>query len=880
MELNLKLKRKHGEISEPKTSKRTKLLSTFLSVEEKFNFEAAIADLIDNSLQASWLDDNELRWIRIDINEDNISIFNNGSSISSHETSVVEWGQSSSEHKFNQQILGDDIDPYLRPIIGKFGYGVAVSSVQLGRCAKIFSKSKAFDKVHTFEIEGDGSSGTHIWKTEGEIPSILEEELRKASQGSFTKVEIFNLHAGRLELHKLLCKLKDIYFPYILAGYIAQPQIDPQPHVYAKFRPIEFQVNGKNLAQIDGGEVSITEFHACNGPHFTLELELSLTPQACGSSDTSGKGNARLRCVYFPITQGEENSDRILKELDANGCGIESFSWVSVRRMGRLLPNAYWARLPFMEPKHRMGDEAHRLKRCYSRVKCFIETNACFIPTPCKTDLLDEDPYTKALKSFGARLPCIEQGIHVRILKEGKMLSLSEMESQYKNWILNMHSDFDEEVDCSMDEECVVVNIDSSRKDLLGINSNAVRVCKKVWRKGKSWQRGQRIKILKGASAKFQKTNTYATVEYILVEYFSGATCDHMGCLLTKNSDMDNIIDIRHSIILPLRAIDSGKVIEVDFSVWNKKKEKQHQDSHEAAPANCSSADLVLHDSPVKGEKLKCTQVPAQGDGAKKNCSAIVNRVHKKSSKLVEDSSEEQRPSYSAAPVKRSFISYWKYKRSHNQVAVRTTPKSCANPSSSGTLPFEDPALNSVKKLGSKQEHLENIHVDSHSKCKNDEDLMICTKARPIMERYRQICTDRRLKRARAAIQHLVEMIRHNSTMSRRSLPMKVSQVISPSEQRRLRDKEENPNQTIVTGMNDDLFILVVQRTISCAREHPNMYGLTPNEVRALVQQIRDEQPIRFETLMDMVEVVCDLLNDIYRGNGHGKNKGNQGGDR
>ena len=142
-------------------------------------------------------------------------------------------------------------------------------------------------------------------------------------------------------------------------------------------------------------------------------------------------------------------------------------------------------------------------------------------------------------------------GIHVRILKEGKMLSLSEMESQYKNWILNMHSDFDEEVDCSMDEECVVVNIDSSRKDLLGINSNgkckknyyleyvgnnkkllifcyvyvAVRVCKKVWRKGKSWQQGQRIKILKGASAKFQKTNTYATVEYILVENFSGATC-------------------------------------------------------------------------------------------------------------------------------------------------------------------------------------------------------------------------------------------------------------------------------------------------------------------------------------------------------------------
>ena len=52
----------------------------------------------------------------------------------------------------------------------------------------------------------------------------------------------------------------------------------------------------------------------------------------------------------------------------------------------------------------------------------------------------------------------------------------------------------------------------------------------------------------------------------------------------------------------------------------------------------------------------------------------------------------------------------------------------------------------------------------------------------------------------------------------------------APSEQRRLRDKEEKSNQTTVTGMSDDLFILVVERTISCAREHPNMYGLIPND--------------------------------------------------
>ncbi|KAK1400436.1 hypothetical protein POM88_000041 [Heracleum sosnowskyi] len=32
-----------------------------------------------------------------------------------------------------------------------------------------------------------------------------------------------------------------------------------------------------------------------------------------------------------------------------------------------------------------------------------------FIPAPCKTELMHEDPYTKALKSFGALLPRNDQ---------------------------------------------------------------------------------------------------------------------------------------------------------------------------------------------------------------------------------------------------------------------------------------------------------------------------------------------------------------------------------------------------------------------------------------------------------------------------------------
>ncbi|KAL1819797.1 hypothetical protein ACET3Z_014666 [Daucus carota] len=159
--------------------------------------------------------------------------------------------------------------------------------------------------------------------------------------------------------------------------------------------------------------------------------------------------------------------------------------------------------------------------------------------------------------------------------------------------------------------------------------------------------------------------------------------------------------------------------------------------------------------------QLKCTQVPAQGGAAKKNCSPIINREHKKSSKLVED--------------KGSFISYWGHKRSNNQIAVRRTPKSCVNPNSS--------------------EFSEEIRQQADTSREYP-----CRFAFKVQERQ--------------GVKDLYEG----------------QAYIAPSEQRCLRDKEEKSNQTTVTGMSDDLFILVVERTISCAREHPNMYGLTPND--------------------------------------------------
>lgn len=50
--------------------------------------------------------------------------------------------------------------------------------------------------------------------------------------------------------------------------------------------------------------------------------------------------------IYLVLKKGKESIDGILETLQENGCGIpedfRSFSHVSIRRLGRLLPDARW----------------------------------------------------------------------------------------------------------------------------------------------------------------------------------------------------------------------------------------------------------------------------------------------------------------------------------------------------------------------------------------------------------------------------------------------------------------------------------------------------------------------------------------------------------
>ncbi|KAK6135231.1 hypothetical protein DH2020_031039 [Rehmannia glutinosa] len=397
---------------------------------DDYTFETALADLIDNSLQALWSNDKgEKRLISVEWHPDRISIFDSGPGMDGTEGNLVKWSA-------RGQAIGGK-PPYLTPFFGMFGYGGPVATMCLGRRAVVSSKTKNCNKVFTLHLEREAlmnaSRSENCWRTKGGMRDPSEDEKKNSPHGSFTKVEIFEPRMKTLDVKHLQCKLKDIYFPYI--------QCDEMSGKTS--RPIEFRVNGKDLAGIQGGEVATTNLHSCNGRDFIVQLHFSISHSPSSMLGQSQRvfleANARLKCVYFPIVEGEESFQRIIDKLDAAGCGFresfESFSRVSVRRLGRLLPDTRWALLPFMEPKQKKGEKAQILKRCCSRVKCFIDTDSGFNPTPHKTDLAQHHPYTKALKNFGNRAPENEKEVQIKITRDGKELPLLQLEKQYADWL-------------------------------------------------------------------------------------------------------------------------------------------------------------------------------------------------------------------------------------------------------------------------------------------------------------------------------------------------------------------------------------------------------------------------------------------------------------
>ncbi|KAK9094031.1 hypothetical protein Scep_025500 [Stephania cephalantha] len=497
-------------------------------------------------------------------------------------TSMCERGKiGASLHRVSRGHAIGGKPPYLKPFFGMFGYGGAIASMHLGRRALVSSKMRG-SKVYTLHLNREAlisNSGEKTWKTDGGIRDPLEDEIHISPHGSFTKVEIFELKFKKLDTLLLKSRLKDFYFPYIQCDDL------PGTGTGKTIRPVEFQVNGDDLAEIQGGEIGITNFLSCNGPEFVLQLRFLVKQEHNASLSPGSKleANARLKCVYFPIIKGKENIDRILEKLHEEGCEVsenfDTFSRVSIRRLGRLLPDARWGKLPFMEQRQKKGHRGQVLKRCGLRVKCFVDTDAGFNPTPSKTDLAQHHPFSSALRNFGNKSVGKESNsVSIEIQRGGKPLSLSHLEKEYDEWILQMHDQYDEEVVCGDDEPVLVLN--PTNREKLGISSDVVRVHKVIRRKEATWKSGQKIKILKGATGCYSN-NIYATLEYILLEGFQGDVggearliCrplhvpEKNGCLLELNGGSARL-DICDSLSFPISIIDSEKCQAMDIGEWN-----------------------------------------------------------------------------------------------------------------------------------------------------------------------------------------------------------------------------------------------------------------------------------------------------------------------
>ncbi|KAL3838064.1 hypothetical protein ACJIZ3_022655 [Penstemon smallii] len=596
---------------------------------DDYTFETALADLIDNSLQALWSNrPGERKLISVELHKNRISIFDTGPGMDGTDGKIVRWGKmgASMHRSVRDKAIGGK-PPYLMPYFGMFGYGGSVATMHLGRRALVSSKTKNCNKVFTLHLEKDAlinSSCTEKrWRTKGGMRDPLLVEKEKSPHGSYTNVEISDLKMRNLDTKLLQCRLKDIYFPYI--------QCDDMS---GKTRmPIRFEVNGTDLAEIEGGEVATMNLHSCNGPEFILQLHFSFNQDTSALGSQGQKvileANARVKCFYFPVIEGEESIDRIIKKLKEDGFGIresfESFSHVSIRRLGRLLPDARWVWLPFMEPKQRKGEKAQILKRCCFRVKCFIDTDSGFNPTPSKTDLAPHHPYTSALKNFGNTMLGSEKEVQIEIHRDGKKLNLTQLEKQYHDWILEMHDRYDDESDTGLDEPIVAFNPSKDKK--LGRFSDVVRMHKKIKRKGTVWKAGQFIKIIKGACTGFHKNNVYAIIEFIIFEGLQGDACGEArlicrrlgmpkerGCRIS-----DGNLDISDSVSVPLSVIDTGKLVAIDDVEWKNQLEKYDQ----KLP---SSIDLLsgidCQQLDIEGDLL--ADVLEAGDAPPKNIVAVI----------------------------------------------------------------------------------------------------------------------------------------------------------------------------------------------------------------------------------------------------------------
>ncbi|KAL3683631.1 hypothetical protein R1sor_001653 [Riccia sorocarpa] len=563
-----------------------------------YTLETALADQVDNALQAVWgnADRNERRLVSVDLSNDKISIFDTGAGMDSSQTnSIANWGTvgGSTHRNVHHKGVGGE-PPYLKPFLGKYGAGAVAAAMHLGGCVTVYSKTRKSKKVVTLKLEHSSLVQKHkldseqgIWRTPGELRDMTKEERERAPHGSFTKVVISKLKSQYCikgssqywKVEKVKQLLKDIYFPYIQSESASRT-----------VTPVEFEVNGTNLLEVVNCEMAIANQHTCIGAPFVFSIHMKKEPDdGFAEQELSDEANARITCQYFPIQRGKEALKTVLEEISQLRPGppvtFETMHRVVVRWLGRLLPEAKWNILPFMEVIPKKEQRFHVRQQWAKRVRAYVETDAGFQPNQSKLELDRDHAFTLVLKNLGAdnTTGSTEAEVHVdiKIAGRNKPVTSAELIEAYLAWLRSMHSEYDEEA-TFLDEPRWLINYPNTGPELGIYNKPAIIFHKRLKDTSGHWYLDEespvRVKFHRGAGS--LKSDLYATLEFFYREaddehgelkilYRAIDVEESAGCKLIENT-----FQLNKSQWIPGSALSGGKCQRVEPALWRRKVEE------------------------------------------------------------------------------------------------------------------------------------------------------------------------------------------------------------------------------------------------------------------------------------------------------------------
>ncbi|KAL2612524.1 hypothetical protein R1flu_024216 [Riccia fluitans] len=567
-----------------------------------YTLETALADQVDNALQAVWrnAERTERRLVSVDLGNDTICIFDTGAGMDSGQSnSIANWGTvgGSTHRDVHHKGVGGE-PPYLKPYLGKYGAGGVAAAMHLGGCVTVFSKTKQSKKVVTLRLEHNSLVQKHkldaeqgVWRTRGELRDMTKTERERAPHGSFTKVVISKLKPQycikgssqywRVEKVKQL--LKDIYFPYI--------QSESKNRTVT---PVEFEVNGTNLLEVTDCEMAIANQHTCIGAPFVFSIHMKKHPdEGFAEQEFLDEANARITCQYFPIQRGKESLQTVLEEMSKLNRGasvtFETMHRVVVRWLGRLLPEVKWNDFPFMQVVPKIEQRFIVKKQWSRRVRAYVETDAGFQPNQSKLELDRDHPFTVALKhlckenttgSTEADVP-----VNITIRCKNELISQAQLIGAYLSWLKDMHANYDEEA-TFLDEARWLINHPNAGPELGIYNKQVIVFHKRLKDTTGEWhideQKPLRVKFLRGAGT--LKSELYATLEFFYREaddehgelkilYRAIDIDESEGCTLLEK-DGQSCFDLKKSQWIPGSALSGGKCQRVDPAAWRKKVEE------------------------------------------------------------------------------------------------------------------------------------------------------------------------------------------------------------------------------------------------------------------------------------------------------------------